>query len=153
MVVALGLAACSDSSTAPSTDLSSIRTATRYQVQALKIPPAAFLGEASAINDAGVVAGWYRTADSWTAVIWATPNDPRNLGKLPGLVSALAKDINQAGTVVGFALSADFITSHAFVWADATGYSRSPTWVGEPVWPSRSTVQAPRSGGPPILSG
>ena len=103
MVVALGLAACSDSSTAPSTDLSSIRTATRYQVQALKIPPAAFLGEASAINDAGVVAGWYRTADSWTAVIWATPNDPRNLGKLPGLVSALAKDINQAGTVVGFA--------------------------------------------------
>jgi len=121
IVVAVGLAACSDSSTAPSSDLSSIRTATRYHVQALKIPPAAFTGEASAINDAGVVAGWYQTADGWTAVIWATLNEPRNLGKLPGLVSALAKDINQAGTVVGFALSADLITSHAFVWTDATG--------------------------------
>src|SRR6185369_13995431 len=31
MVVAVGLAACSDSSTAPSSDLPSIRTATRYQ--------------------------------------------------------------------------------------------------------------------------
>jgi len=131
MVVALGLAACSDNgTTAPSTDLPSIRTATRYQVEALKIPPAAFLGEASAINDAGVVAGWYRTADSWTAVIWTTPNDARNLGKLPGLISALAKDINQAGTVVGFALSADFITSHAFVWTDAKGIQPLPDLGG-----------------------
>jgi len=130
MVVALGLAACSDSSTAPSSDLPSIRTATRYQVQALKIPPTAFTGEASAINDAGVVAGSYGTADGWTAVIWTTPNDPRNLGKLPGLVSALAKDINQAGTVVGYALSADQITSHAFVWTDATGIQPLPDLGG-----------------------
>jgi probable HAF family extracellular repeat protein len=129
-MVALGLAACGDSSTAPSTDLSSIRTATRYRVQALKIPPTAFLGEASAINDSGIAAGWYRTADGWTAVIWTTAKDSRNLGKLPGLVSALAKDINQAGTVVGFALSADLITSHAFVWTDASGIQPLPDLGG-----------------------
>ena len=92
-----------------------------YTAQALAIPRNAFSGQASAINDAGVSAGWYETIRGSTAVSWSVDNQLTLLGTLPGLPSALANDINQAGTIVGFAFTNDFLVSHAFVWHSDTG--------------------------------
>src|SRR5881394_3844497 len=71
-----------------------------YTAQALTIPRNAFSGQASAINDAGVSAGWYQTSNGWTAVSWSADNQLTRLGTLPGVPSALANDINQTGTIV-----------------------------------------------------
>jgi len=92
-----------------------------YTAQALPIPRNAFSGQASAINDAGVSAGWYETINARTAVSWSPDNQLTLLGTLPGLPSALANGINQAGTIVGFAFTNDFLISHAFIWNSATG--------------------------------
>jgi len=92
-----------------------------YTVQALIIPGNAFSGQASAINDAGVSAGWYQTIRGSTAVSWSADNQLTLLGTLPGLPSALANGINQAGTIVGFAFTNDFLTSRAFMWHSDTG--------------------------------
>jgi probable HAF family extracellular repeat protein len=92
-----------------------------YTVQALTIPRNAFSGQASAINDADVSAGWYESNDGWTAVSWSADNQLTRLGTLPGLPSALANDINQTGTIVGFAFTNDFVTSRAFIWNSDTG--------------------------------
>jgi probable HAF family extracellular repeat protein len=92
-----------------------------YTVQALTIPRNAFSGQASAINDDGVSAGWYQTNKGSTAVSWSADNQLTLLGTLPGLPSALANDINQAGTIVGFAFTNDFLTSRAFIWNSDTG--------------------------------
>ncbi|MBA3963932.1 MAG: hypothetical protein H0X40_18810 [Chthoniobacterales bacterium] len=92
-----------------------------YTVQALAIPAKAFSGQASAINDAGVSAGWYQTNNGSSAVSWSADNQLTPLGTLPGLPSALANDINQAGTIVGFAFGGDFLLSQAFIWRPDTG--------------------------------
>jgi probable HAF family extracellular repeat protein len=92
-----------------------------YTVQALTIPRNAFSGQASAINDAGVSAGWYETNNGSTAVSWSADNQLSPLGTLLGLPSALANDINQAGTIVGFAFTNDFLISRAFIWQSGTG--------------------------------
>jgi probable HAF family extracellular repeat protein len=92
-----------------------------YTVQALTIPRNAFSGQASAINDAGVSAGWYQTNNGRTAVSWSADNQLTLLGTLPDLPSALANAINQKGTIVGFAFTNDFLTSHAFIWNSDTG--------------------------------
>ena len=92
-----------------------------YTAQALTIPRNAFSGQASAINDAGVSAGWYQTNQGWTAVSWSADNQLTRLGTLPGLPSALANGINQDGTIVGFAFTNDFVTSRAFIWHSDTG--------------------------------
>ena len=92
-----------------------------YIVQALTIPRNAFSGQASAINDAGVSAGWYETNNGSTAVSWSADNQLTLLGTLPGLPSALANGINQAGTIVGFAFTNDFLISRAFIWSSDTG--------------------------------
>src|SRR5689334_22976446 len=92
-----------------------------YTVQALTMPRNAFSGQASAINDAGVSVGWYETIKGDTAVSWSVDNQLTLLGTLPGLPSALANDINQAGTIVGFAFTNDFLTSRAFIWNSGTG--------------------------------
>ncbi len=97
------------------------RGADTYTVQALTIPRNAFSGQASAINDSGVSAGWYQTNNGSSAVSWSATNQLTQLGTLPGLPSALANDINQAGTIVGFAHSADFLVSRAFIWHSDTG--------------------------------
>jgi probable HAF family extracellular repeat protein len=92
-----------------------------YTVQALTIPRNAFSGQASAINDAGVSAGWYETNNGSTAVSWSADNQLTLLGTLPGLPSALGNGINQAGAIVGFAFTNDFLTSRAFIWHSDTG--------------------------------
>ena len=92
-----------------------------YSVQALTIPRNAFSGQASAINDAGVSVGWYETNQESTAVSWSVDNQLTRLGTLPGFPSALANDINQAGTIVGFAFTNDFLISRAFIWHSDTG--------------------------------
>ena len=95
--------------------------AVTYTVQALRIPRNAFSGQASAINDDGVSAGWYETINASVAVSWSADNQLTLLGTLPGLPSALANDINQAGTIVGFAFTNDFLISRAFIWKSDTG--------------------------------
>ena len=97
------------------------RGADTYTVQALTIPRSAFSGQASAINDAGVSAGWYQTNNGWTAVSWSADNQLTRLGTLPGLPSALANGINQAGMVVGYGFGSNFLASRAFIWRSDTG--------------------------------
>src|SRR5215813_2306807 len=92
-----------------------------YTVQALTIPRNAFSGQASAINDAGVSAGWYETNSGHTAVSWNADNQLTLLGTLSGFPSALANGINQDGTIVGFAFTNDFLNSRAFIWKSDTG--------------------------------
>ena len=92
-----------------------------YTVQALTIPRSAFSGQASAVNYAGISAGWYETINGSTAVSWSADNQLTLLGTLPGLPSALANDINQAGAIVGFAFTNDFLVSRAFIWHSDTG--------------------------------
>jgi probable HAF family extracellular repeat protein len=92
-----------------------------YTVQALTIPRNAFSGQASAINDARISAGWYQTNNGWTAVSWSADNQLTRLGTLPGLPSALANDVNQTGTIVGYAFSNDFLISRAFIWRSDSG--------------------------------
>jgi probable HAF family extracellular repeat protein len=92
-----------------------------YTVQALTIPRDAFSGQASAVNDSGVSAGWYQTNKSWSAVSWSPDNHLTQLGALPGFQSALANDINEAGAIVGFAFGGDFLLSQAFIWRPDTG--------------------------------
>ena len=117
----LALAACQDdSSTSPTALEPSVANAT-YTVQALQIPQTALLGEGSDINDAGVVAGWFQVNQTWTAARWTSPTQFLNLGKLPGFTSALAKGINNAGTIVGFAHTNNFSVSRAFIWTPAGG--------------------------------
>ncbi len=98
-----------------------VRGADTYTVQGLTIPRNAFSGQASAINDAGVSAGWYQTINGWTAVSWSVDNQITPLGTLPGLPSALANGINQAGTIVGFSFTNNFLVSRAFIWNSNTG--------------------------------
>jgi probable HAF family extracellular repeat protein len=97
------------------------RGADTYTAQALIIPRSAFSGQASAINDAGVSVGWYQTNNGRTAVSWSADNQLTRLGTLLGFPSALANDINQAGTIVGFAFTNDFLASRAFIWKSDTG--------------------------------
>jgi len=92
-----------------------------YTVQALTIPRSAFSGQASAVNEAGVSAGWYQTTNGWTAVSWSADNQLTRLGTLAGFPSALANSINQDGTIVGFAFTNDFLISRAFIWNSDTG--------------------------------
>ena len=92
-----------------------------YTVEALTIPRNAFSGQSSAINDAGVSTGFYKTNSGTTAVSWSADNQLTLLGTLPGFPSALANGINQAGTIVGFAFTNDFLDSQAFIWHSDTG--------------------------------
>ena len=95
--------------------------ASTYRVEALTIPVQAFSGQASAINDAGVSAGWYQTSSGWTAVSWSATGELTQLGTLTGFPNALANGVNQTGSIVGFAFSSDFLTSQAFIWRSDTG--------------------------------
>jgi probable HAF family extracellular repeat protein len=125
---ASALSACHDSSS-PSIvgPLASVEEAATYSVQALPIPATALYGEASSINDAGVIDGWHSNGNTWSAVIWnAAGTQMTDLGKLTGFRSALAKGINQSGTVVGFAMTASFGQSRAFKWTAAGGMKPLP---------------------------
>lgn len=102
-----------------------------YTAQALTIPRNAFSGQASAINDSGVAAGWYQTNSASLAVSWNAAHQLTELGTLPGLSSSLANDINQEGTIVGFAHSADFLVSRAFIWRSDTGMLPLPDLGGD----------------------
>src|SRR5260221_3095302 len=94
---------------------------TAYAVQALTTPQNAFSGQASAINDSGVSAGWYQTNNGYSAVSWSATNQLTQLGTLPGCSSSLANDINEAGAIVGSAFGSDFVLSQAFIWRSDTG--------------------------------
>jgi probable HAF family extracellular repeat protein len=75
-------------------------------------------GHASAINDAGEVAG---TSGYLKAVRWTTFGEPQLLGGLPGgNGEARAYGINNAGQVVGYARGAIY-TPRPFLWDPRTG--------------------------------
>ncbi|MFN8574992.1 MAG: hypothetical protein U0132_23270 [Gemmatimonadaceae bacterium] len=102
-----------------------------YNVQALPIPANALYGEASSINDAGLIAGWYTTGNIWSAVAWnAAGTQMLDLGKLAGYQSALAKGINASGSIVGYVLSAGFASSRAFRWTRSGGMQPLATLGG-----------------------
>jgi probable HAF family extracellular repeat protein len=97
------------------------RAAGAYTAMALPIPANAFSGQSSAINGAGASAGWYETLRTTVAVRWDAQGHRTALGSLPGLPSSLANGINDAGTIVGFAFTNNFLQAQAFVWHEATG--------------------------------
>jgi probable HAF family extracellular repeat protein len=67
-----------------------------------------FLGSASEINDAGVVAGtWESTRNYPVAATWDPVFGARELGVLPGGVFSFAYGLNDAGQVVGYSESVD----------------------------------------------
>jgi probable HAF family extracellular repeat protein len=141
------VASCADSTAprqpaAPATAAATDPGAAAYRTVGLTIPSAAFSGEATGINDAGFIAGWFRTSSGWTAVRWSAPSQRLALGKLSGLASALAKGINASGTIVGFAFANDFSRSRAFVWTAAAGMRALPGLGG-----GASLAQAINKGG------
>ena len=116
------LAACGEEpGPAAVADADLATTQAAYTVKALTIPGNALLGEASDINDAGVIAGWYQVGNTWTAVRWTSPTQAQSLGKITGFQSALAKGINNPGTIVGYVANAFFSASRAFTWTPAGG--------------------------------
>jgi probable HAF family extracellular repeat protein len=122
----IGLASCQDdSSTTPTALEPSVANAT-YTVQALAIPANALIGEGSDINDAGVIAGWFQVNQTWSAVRWTSPTQFQNLGKITGFQSALAKGINNQGTIVGYVVTSSFNASRAFKWTSAGGIKALP---------------------------
>ncbi len=123
LAIATSVVACADASSPLATaPLASKESVASYNVQALPIPANALYGEASAINDAGIIAGWHTTGNVWSAVAWnAAGTQLLDLGKLPGYQSALAKGINASGTIVGYVLSAGFASSRAFRWTRTGG--------------------------------
>jgi probable HAF family extracellular repeat protein len=119
--LALLIAACqTDTTTTPDGIEPSVVQAS-YTVKALAIPANALVGEGSDINDAGVVAGWYQINNTWTAVRWTSPTQSQSLGNLPGFQSALAKGINNAGTIVGYVGTSSFNSSRGFIWTSTGG--------------------------------
>jgi probable HAF family extracellular repeat protein len=130
-LLGLGLAACrSDSPTTPTGIEPSITTQATYTIQALAIPAGALLGEGSDINDAGVVAGWFKVNNTWSAARWTSPTTRQNLGTLPGFQSSLAKGINSAGTIVGYVVTSSFNASRAFTWSSGSGMKPLQTLGG-----------------------
>jgi len=78
---------------------------------------------ASAINDAGQVVGYSRTASGEThAFVWTADGGMRDLGTLPGASESRAYDVNSAGEVVGWSGTVD--GPRAVAWA-ADGTIRS----------------------------
>jgi len=84
---------------------------------------------AEAITNAGIAAGVATEPVSgpWPydgeAVLWDTTADPVTvvrLGKLPGHRLSRALDLNDAGTVVGTSVDADFADQRAVLWHDGT---------------------------------
>ena len=61
--------ACQDDEAGPTAvnEPTLAQTQATYTVKALVIPGNALLGEASDINDAGVIAGWYQVGNTWSA--------------------------------------------------------------------------------------
>src|SRR6186997_2668760 len=131
VLLSAGLAACSEpDSSGPTAPDQALTAAATYTVHALSIPTNSINGDATSINDAGVVAGWYRTSAGWTAVRWTSPTQRLSLGKLAGFSNAIAEGINQAGTIVGFAATSTFLNSRAFIWTPSGGIKPLPDLGG-----------------------
>jgi probable HAF family extracellular repeat protein len=105
--------------------------AAAYTAMALPIPANAFSGQSSDINADRVSAGWYETLRGWVAVRWDAQGQMSPLGSLPGLPSALANGINDAGTIVGFAFTNNHLKAHAFAWDAANGMRALPDLGGD----------------------
>lgn len=133
LATVFALSACTDSSSPLATEplASADVAAATYTVQALPIPASALYGEANLLNDAGVIAGWHTDGNVWNAVMWnPAGTQMTDLGKVPGFQSALAKGINQSGTIVGFVMTANFGNSRAFIWTPTGGMKLLPALGG-----------------------
>ncbi len=89
----------------------------------IPIPAGAHQSGALAINDAGQVVGYTRTAMVSRPFLWSRGTGDVDLGSLPGAVTtgaiARATAINNAGEVAGWAYGADNRV-HAFKWTAST---------------------------------
>ena len=77
---------------------------------------------ASAINNAGQVAGYLSTPSGARAFVWQASKGTRDLGDLRGADSTQATAINDAGEVVGVAFFPDAaLLIHVFTWMQGAG--------------------------------
>lgn len=130
-LVSVGLAACTEpDNSAPTAPDQALTAAATFTVHALSIPSGSITGDATAINDAGVVVGWFRSNGGWTAARWTSPTQRLNLPKLPGFSNALAEGINRAGTIVGYATTSNFLNSRAWIWTQGGGIKALPDLGG-----------------------
>ena len=83
---------------------------------------------------------------------WTSPTQRQGLGKLAGFSNALAEGINQAGTIVGFASTANFLNARAFIWTQAGGIKPLPDLEAAAVWRWGSTPRESPLAFRPILS-
>ena len=85
---------------------------------------------ASAINDAGVIAGWstYKGSGTERAVIWEN-GVVRDLMPATGYMWARAYDINSSGVVAGIAATTAGIFV-PFVWSPSSGFRELPRFPG-----------------------
>jgi probable HAF family extracellular repeat protein len=86
------------------------RAASRYEVRPLEID-----GLLHALNDRGESVGHWTTADGEMHAILVTPRGVIDLGTLGGSASS-ARGINEAGAIVGGALTAGDVAYHAFLY-------------------------------------
>ena len=130
-LLSVGLAACGETDdSSPTAPDQSLTAAASYTVHALSIPTNAINGDATSINDAGIVAGWYRTNAGWTAVRWTSPLSDRVWASSRASATHSPRGINQAGTIVGFASTSDFLNARAFIWTQAGGIKPLPDLGG-----------------------
>src|SRR6185369_155289 len=81
-------------------------------------------GTATAINDAGQVAGYFGGSTNSSGFLWDSSHGYTNLGGLPNNYSySQANDLNEAGQVVGLTKwSTDpYDNAQAFLWDSTTG--------------------------------
>ena len=115
--------------------------------------PGGTSSRAVAINNAGQVVGWSRSAAGRRAFLWTARDGMRDLGTLPGDTESDALDINDSGHVVGASIGRNRAPPHFF------GRPR-PEWSGFKLCkeaitaaPSASTIRDKSSGRPTSSAG
>jgi probable HAF family extracellular repeat protein len=110
---------------------------------------------AAAINAAGEIAGYSKTADGANhAFLWKPAGEGFargtlvDLGTLPGDIGSLAQGINAGGQVVGYSNDPDYF-GHAFLWTPAApnGLDGTMTAIGALPGESYASAYAVNAGG------
>lgn len=100
---------------------------------ALAISPGAFPGTTRTedLNAAGAVVGWDRLPNSvQRALLWRSPDEVSELGRIPGGIHAQARAINDLGQVVGTGTTALQDLKRGWVWTPQLGMQDLSRVVG-----------------------